>query len=393
MFLQAKTSKFILIVGLFVGFLGSLKFLYIDNKDFLNGDLSRGQIVGRDFLHSWTAVKLASEGKYDDIYNPELLISHSPDDVKKTGVAFNFAYPPQTLALLLPLSNFNYITSLIIWGCFSILCYISSSIIFEKKVSNIALLLIAPTTFLNISMGQNGLFTAALLISGLILLESKPRLSGILFGILTIKPHLGILIPVALIAGGYKKSFLWAMISTICFFVISLIVFGSGVWEAWFNNAPWVYAKNFIENGTGFALFMQPSPFMTIRLLFNNTELAWLTQIISAILSSGCVIYTFKKSHSLELKASVLITATYLVSPYIHSYDMAALNFVMIWQARKGLENGFIYGEQTLLVVAWVMPLIMMSIGYLGFPIFPLITLLMLSVLVYKVNITKNDKL
>ena len=83
MFLQAKTSKFILIVGMLAGLLGSLKFVYIDNKDFLNGELSRGQVVGRDFLHSWIAVNLADEGKYNDIYNPELLVSHSPDEVKK----------------------------------------------------------------------------------------------------------------------------------------------------------------------------------------------------------------------------------------------------------------------------------------------------------------------
>ncbi len=391
MFLQAKTSKFILIVGMLAGLLGSLKFVYIDNKDFLNGELSRGQVVGRDFLHSWIAVNLAGEGKYNDIYNPELLVSHSPDEVKKTGVAFNFAYPPQTLVLLQPLSNFNYITSLVLWSIFSVLCYVLSSLVFQRKFSNVVFVLVAPTTFLNISMGQNGLFTAALLISGIMLLDNKPRLSGVLFGILTIKPHLGILIPVALIVGGYKKSFLWAVISTVFIFILSLLIFGVEVWEAWINNSPWVYAKNFIESGTGVALFMQPSPFMSIRLLFNDIEMAWSIQVLSAIFSSVCVLYTFKNSKCLELKASVLITATYLVSPYIHSYDMAALSMVIIWQIRKGFENGFMYGEKTLLMVAWLTPLIMMSIGYLGYPIFPLITMGLLSLLVYKIKIATNE--
>lgn len=390
MFLKIKTSKFILIVGMLAGLLGSLIFVYNDSKAFLNGELSRGQVVGRDFLHSWTAVNLANEGKYNDIYNPDLLVSYSPDEVKKTGVAFNFAYPPQTLVLLQPLSNFNYITSLVLWSIFGVLCYVLSSMVLQRKFSNIALVLIAPTTFLNISMGQNGLFTAALLISGLMLLDNKPRLSGILFGILTIKPHLGILIPIALIVGGYKKSFLWAVISTVCIFILSLLVFDIEVWEAWINNSPWVYAKNFIESGTGLALFMQPSPFMSIRLLFNDIEMAWFIQLLSAVFSAGCVIYSFKNSQCLEIKASVLITATYLVSPYIHSYDMAALSMVIIWQIRKGFYNGFIYGEQTLLIVVWLMPLLMMLFGYLGYPIFPLILIALLSLLVYKIKV--NNK-
>ncbi|MBR9847743.1 MAG: hypothetical protein GYB35_17360, partial [Algicola sp.] len=94
-FLQAKTSKFILIVGMLVGFLGSFKFVYSDNQDFFKGELSRGQVLGRDFLNWWTVANLAAESKYNDIYNPELLVSHTSNDIKKSGVVFNFAYPPQ----------------------------------------------------------------------------------------------------------------------------------------------------------------------------------------------------------------------------------------------------------------------------------------------------------
>lgn len=386
MFLQAKTSKFILIVGMLVGFLGSFKFVYSDNQDFFKGELSRGQVLGRDFLNWWTVANLATESKYNDIYNPELLVSHTSNDIKKSGVVFNFAYPPQTLFPVSVLSNFSYIKALILWSFIGVFIFSIPAFIFQKSKLFSLLVVFSPTTFLNLTTGQNGLFTGALLICGLMLLESKPILSGLLFGLLTIKPHLGLLIPIALIAGGYRKAFIWAVISTVSLIIVSVIFFGVGVWEAWFNNSPWDYSKNFIESGVGLAIFMQPSPFVSIRMLFDNINLAWFFQALSSIFTVGCVIYAFKKCKLLELKVSVLIVATYLVTPYIHSYDMTAFSMVIIWQLSRGIQRGFIYGEQTLLMVAWLMPISMMPLGYLGFPVFPLVTLTLLIFLMYKIK-------
>ena len=61
--------------------------------------------------------------------------------------------------------------------------------------------LASPAVFINAMFGQNGALTAALLIGGLLMpRRSGLILAGILFGLLTIKPHLGILVPFCLIA-------------------------------------------------------------------------------------------------------------------------------------------------------------------------------------------------
>ena len=54
----------------------------------------------------------------------------------------------------------------------------------------------------SVLIGQNGFFLAALLIGGLINLDRRPLLAGMLFGILTIKPQLGLLLPVMLVLTG-----------------------------------------------------------------------------------------------------------------------------------------------------------------------------------------------
>lgn len=61
--------------------------------------------------------------------------------------------------------------------------------------------------------------------------------------------------------------------------------------------------------------------------------------------------------------------------PLYPSYDMTVFRMVIIWQLSGEIQRGFIYGEQTLIMIAWLMPISMMPQGYLGFPIFPLVSL------------------
>src|SRR4029077_284984 len=61
-------------------------------------------------------------------------------------------------------------------------------------------LILAPAVAFNIGSGQNAFLTSALLIGGFILLPSRPGAGGVLLGVLTYKPQLWLLAPVALVA-------------------------------------------------------------------------------------------------------------------------------------------------------------------------------------------------
>ncbi|PSU49258.1 hypothetical protein C9J12_09775 [Photobacterium frigidiphilum] len=378
-------------VGFLLGILLSSIFVFNDNRTFIDGELSRGQIVGRDFLHSWTAANLAGDGKFNDIYDPAVFRTHSPDNVNESGVAFNFAYPPQMLTFLLPFRNLDYVSALIVWSTLCAVLYLLAATLGSGKFDRIWLLALAPTTFLNLSFGQNGLLTGALLIGGLRALEKHPRLAGVLFGLLSIKPHLGILIPFALIAGQHWKAFFWASLSTLVVFFSSILVLGLDAWQAWFQNTPWVFAREFIEHGTGAGIFMQVSPFISTRLLIGDLGVAWGVQIISGLIALIVVVAVFIKSKDAILKMAVLVTATYLVSPYIHSYDMAALSVVVVLLVNRGLNKGFENTEQAMFITAWLTPLIVMYFSYLGFPYAPFVIILLLTVLCLKVLRPNNS--
>ena len=61
----------------------------------------------------------------------------------------------------------------------------------------------------------SGFLIGGLIALGLTLLSSRPWLAGLLIGLASVKPHFGVLIPLALVAGGYWRSFFSAALTVI----------------------------------------------------------------------------------------------------------------------------------------------------------------------------------
>ncbi len=129
---------------------------------------------------------------------------------------------------------------------------------------------------------------------------------------------------------------------------------------------------------------MQVSPFISTQLLVGDLAISWIIQIITGLIALAAVVAVFIKSKDPVLKLAVLVTATYLVSPYIHNYDMAALSVVIVLLVERGLTKGFVKAEQTILIVAWLTPFFAMYSAFSGFPYAPIISMALLLVLYRK---------
>ena len=89
-----------------------------------------------------------------------------------------------------------------------------------------------PAVVVNIGHGQNGFLTAALLGGALHLLDRRPWLAGVLIGCLAYKPQFGVLIPVALLAGGRWSTIAAAAATVAALVAVSFATLGGGVWHA-----------------------------------------------------------------------------------------------------------------------------------------------------------------
>src|SRR3546814_10959127 len=143
-----------------------------------------------------------------------------------------------------------YLVSLGVWLGVSGLAYAEVVRRLTDRWSGTALTLLAfPGVLLNIGHGQNGFLTAALMGGGVLLLERRPWLAGALFGCLAIKPHLALLIPLALAARGLWRPFVAAGLTAAGLIALSAADFGLVSWPAFFINASLALAT--LENGHG----------------------------------------------------------------------------------------------------------------------------------------------
>ncbi len=122
------------------------------------------------------------------------------------GTIRRYSWPSRRCLALLP-----YLPALIVWQAATLALYLEDrcvAIAGDRRAWLPALAF--PAVFINIGHGHNGFLTAALFGGGLLLLDRRPMVSGILLGLLCYKPQFGILIPLALAAGGYWRAFIAA---------------------------------------------------------------------------------------------------------------------------------------------------------------------------------------
>src|ERR1019366_7073866 len=120
-----------------------------------------------------------------------------------------FYYPPVFLLICAPLAWLPYLPAFILFqAAGAAACFFALRMI--RRDLPLVVFLAFPGLWWAIGTGQNALLTAALFAAGTVLLERRPWLAGLCLGALCYKPHFGLLIPVALIAGGHWRGSLGA---------------------------------------------------------------------------------------------------------------------------------------------------------------------------------------
>lgn len=97
-------------------------------------------------------------------------------------------------------------------------------------------------------VGQNGALSAAILGMGLVLVPSRPVMAGVCIGLLSYKPHLGLLLPLALGAAGYWRTFAAAAATTVALVLATTMVFGAESWTSFIAQIPKVGEQSFNQH-------------------------------------------------------------------------------------------------------------------------------------------------
>ena len=93
-----------------------------------------------------------------------------------------------------------------------------------------------PAVLINVGHGQNGFLTAALLGGALVVLDRRPIVAGILFGLLVYKPQYGLMLPLVLAVSGRWKCFAAAAATVVLLTIVTTLTFGASVWHAFLSR-------------------------------------------------------------------------------------------------------------------------------------------------------------
>jgi alpha-1,2-mannosyltransferase len=319
--------------------------------------MSAKSSVGPDFVNPWAASSLALKGRPQDVYVQARQWAAEKAAVHNDQVAYiGWFYPPTYIVVDLPLALITYRWSLLVWllATLAAYCLVIWSIIPNRDALWIALAF--PGTPLNALAGQNGFLITALFGAGLVLLRKKPIRAGVMFGLLTFKPQIGLLVPLVLIASRRWRAIAAAAFTATIFAAISLMMFGLATWAAFLGSLP-VMTHQLLDNGEmGFAKMQ--SVFAGIRLLGFGSSPAYAVQAAAALVS-GTIAVSVWRAHRVpfDIKAAALVSATLLVTPYVVDYDLVLLALPIAWMVRDGIRRGFLSWEKPILLMTWLLPL------------------------------------
>ena len=160
-----------------------------------------GRPLGDDFVNYWAGAFLAWHGRAAEVYDWPAYDAFQESIVGAGLDPYLYSYPPILLILTAPFAALPYLPGLATWLIASWFAFYRALRLAMPGRDGLLLALAAPAVFVNAYGGQNGTWTAAFFGGGLCLIERRPFVAGVLFGLMTYKPQLGLLIPVALLAG------------------------------------------------------------------------------------------------------------------------------------------------------------------------------------------------
>jgi hypothetical protein len=345
-----------------------------------------GHPVGTDFLSFWTVSSALHTGESHAIYAP-LELAALERGLSGNDGFFAWAYPPIALILVYPLAFLPYLWSLASWLAFGLGTYLSALWRILPRPLTLWAGLAFPAVFVNLSHGQNGLLSTALLGWALLLLKERGALAGVLLGLLTFKPQLGLLIPFALIAGGHWRALAAAALTALALTGLSLALFGTALWSDFVASLP--FARAMLEQEL-VPYYKMQSIFAASRLVGAPAALAYTLQGFVALSALWITISTWRRPVDPELKNAVLVTAGTLAAPFILDYDLMLLALPMAWLACRGLRSGFLPWEKITIAAVCVIPLTARMIAYgTDLALAPLAEIALLAVLMTRIRVER----
>jgi hypothetical protein len=251
--------------------------------------------------------------------------------LEATGIStfMLWSYPPQ-FALILTL--FSLLPKPLAYLAFVGLSF-GAYLLLVKRIAGacfgVALLASYGTLLVNVSCGQNGALSAALLAivcSACVLTPERYILAGTALGLLVIKPHLALGVVALLV---FSRRWLILAVAGVVAASSSLLmsaILGFSYWVDLLSS--FREAKYFLSQGA-YPFYRMVSVYALLRSLGFSAEYAFAMQGLVGVLALAGLFVVVKRGCSSRVCFASAVLATLFISPYLYNYDLAAIGVLL----------------------------------------------------------------
>src|SRR5258706_10932008 len=274
-----------------------------------------GQPIGPDFSNVYPAGALTWQGRSAEASVPPL--QHAAEKAVFDGREvpfYGWHYPPFFFAIAVLVAAVPYAWGLAIWLIASFAAYLAAIRAILPRPETLLVAAAFPAVFVNVGHGQNRFLTAALLGGALHWLDRRPALAGLLIGLLAYKPQFGVLIPIALLAGGRWRTIGAAAMTVAVLVAVSFLTLGGGIWHAFTHSMNFTPNVVLEQGGTGWQKIQ--SIFSAVRAWGVSVSIAYAAQASLLLSLAVSMAWLWHSDAAFELKAAALATGSLLATAY-----------------------------------------------------------------------------
>ena len=325
--------------------------------------------VRNDFRLDFAAAQIGLRDGYGSLYD----LSAQQRAIRGLGPEFNvqpFISPPPLAWLVTPLTSLPFTAALVIWtallfaALFWIWFLLAPGEGFARSAHLVLWLGVFPVAF-GLMVGQPGALVAAAVATAWWLIRAKrPLAAGVALSFLVLKPQLALLVPVALVVAGYRKTFVTWLVASAIVGAVALVLLGADGLARYRDvlgqtqTAAWDITRRYSISGP--------------------LGLGWALRVVELAVLVTTVVAAWRQRHSLERVLAAGIAGSLLFTPYLGFQDFLML-FVAGWLlVRSGatavqvaiLVAGYVLLELALVVLA--IPILVAEALLLGSLLWPI---------------------